>query len=344
MLPMRYLLLASVLLAPLPAGAEAVDFRVLPKVLSGGRERPSVTLFANEPVEAVEIRLERGDGRAFAYKSGPLVSGQSRSFDLEVPAGREFHFSGTMSVTCDGEILAAAIEFDAEIVIPARLSVEKGKVDLEAGTFEVSSTRPIARVEVAVTGDQGQDLGRTEATFENSPPGKPVRVTWNQTEGKALKIAVRVHDPDQFYSGIELYPWRIDIPHEEVNFATGVFKIAPKEEPKLEKSLSLIREAVAKPGRFAEVKLFIAGHTDTVGPSDSNRILSLNRARSISEYFRKKGLRIPIQYEGLGEEALQVATPDETDEPRNRRAEYIVAIEPPPVRGAGGQAEWKTLR
>jgi outer membrane protein OmpA-like peptidoglycan-associated protein len=91
------------------------------------------------------------------------------------------------------------------------------------------------------------------------------------------------------------------------------------------------------------VKLFIAGHTDTVAAADYNRELSRARARAIAGYFRGRGLRIQIRCAGLGEDAPLVATPDETDEPKNRRAEYIVAVEPPPIRNAGVEPRWEAL-
>ena len=67
----------------------------------------------------------------------------------------------------------------------------------------------------------------------------------------------------------------------------------------------------------------------TVGDAASNKVLSENRARSIARAFLAGGAGIPISYAGFGEEQLLVPTPDETPEPRNRRATYIVAITPP---------------
>ena len=39
-----------------------------------------------------------------------------------------------------------------------------------------------------------------------------------------------------------------------------------------------------------------------------------------------------------------VPTPDETDEPQNRRAEYVLAAEPPSMNVAGSSKGWKRLR
>lgn len=55
------------------------------------------------------------------------------------------------------------------------------------------------------------------------------------------------------------------------------------------------------------------------------------------------GLRVRVLYEGFGEDALNAATADETEEVRNRRAEYIVAIEPRVVSQVR-PASWKQLR
>jgi outer membrane protein OmpA-like peptidoglycan-associated protein len=94
---------------------------------------------------------------------------------------------------------------------------------------------------------------------------------------------------------------------------------------------------------MAEIKLYVAGHTDTVGNNASNRTLSLNRARSIGQYFRKRGVRVPVLYEGFGEEALAVATKDEQEEPKNRRAEYIIAIDDPTAQNVPFQPRWQKL-
>ncbi len=339
--PLPALLLAA-WLAPAAALAEAVDYQLVAKVLSTSRDRPALLLVANEDVDDVQISLSRDDGKRFNHRTGKLRSGQSKRVTLDLPPSGERHFKGKLVVKNGAELREAELDFAAEIVTPAKLLLDKAKVDLNGHTLELSSDRKIAKVEVEVTSDQGEDLGKTELPFDDAAPGIPVKVEWRQAEGTPMKIALRVYDPDDFYSGIELYPWRFDIPHEEVNFASGSFKLEASEEPKLTASLALIRDAVGKYGRYAEVKLYVAGHTDTVGAKDANRSLSLNRARAISGYFRAKGLRIPVFYEGFGEEALKVATPDETDELQNRRVEYIVAIEPPSIRG-GGEA-WKPLR
>ena len=80
------------------------------------------------------------------------------------------------------------------------------------------------------------------------------------------------------------------------------------------------------------ITLFIAGHTDTVGSASANLKLSQERARSIAGWFRKRGVRLPISYEGFGETSLAVKTADNVDEARNRRADYVLSDGPPTLR------------
>ena len=156
-----------------------------------------------------------------------------------------------------------------------------------------------------------------------------------------LQLSVQGYDEHGFFGGVDLFPWRIDIPHEEVQFASAKHEIQANEEPKLTASLSDLQAALKKYGRFAKVSLFVAGHTDTVSDAASNQTLSERRARSIARWFRQHGVRVGIRYAGFGESQLAVETADDTDEKTNRRVEYIVAVEAPTVGGQG--VRWKPL-
>jgi outer membrane protein OmpA-like peptidoglycan-associated protein len=137
------------------------------------------------------------------------------------------------------------------------------------------------------------------------------------------------------------------VTHEDVNFATDSAAIEPDETGKLDASLAQIDDIVKRAGRFMKLKLYIAGHTDTVGPPAKNRALSLARAVAIGAYLRKKGLAIPIIVAGFGEDVPKVKTPDNTDERANRRADYVLgpAAGAPPFKGPylKARADWKSL-
>jgi outer membrane protein OmpA-like peptidoglycan-associated protein len=119
--------------------------------------------------------------------------------------------------------------------------------------------------------------------------------------------------------------------------------IEETEKPKLDKAFATIMEKVEQYGEIVEIKLFIGGYTDTVDSRSYNQGLSERRARAIAGYFRERGFRMPIRYQGFGEDALALETNDEVDEIKNRRAVYLLAAWPP-TRGKNfPRAAWKNL-
>jgi outer membrane protein OmpA-like peptidoglycan-associated protein len=69
----------------------------------------------------------------------------------------------------------------------------------------------------------------------------------------------------------------------------------------------------------------VIGHTDTVGNSEANEKLGLQRAQSVAEIIKKAGLQVhDLTVASHGEKNPLVATPDNTAEPKNRRVEITV--------------------
>ena len=69
----------------------------------------------------------------------------------------------------------------------------------------------------------------------------------------------------------------------------------------------------------------IEGHTDTTGDAQTNKALSARRAAAVvnylaSQYGLDRGKFVAV---GMGKDGLAVPTPDQTDEPRNRRVVLI---------------------
>jgi outer membrane protein OmpA-like peptidoglycan-associated protein len=172
-------------------------------------------------------------------------------------------------------------------------------------------------------------------TSENGVSPGPGRA-----KAAVTKIEVYGYDTEGYWSGVAIIPWNVSIPHEDVGFDTDSDVLRPSELPKLEASLQKVQEILAKHGELGKITLFIVGHTDTVGTAKHNLMLSRKRARAIAGWFRGKGLKNPIAYEGLGEMAPLVKTDDEVAEPRNRRVDYILSLEPPKL--PSGEFSWKT--
>jgi len=227
---------------------------------------------------------------------------------------------------------------------PLRVEIDKSRA-LSQRTVEIRMNKSPSHVEVKVFGPSGDvPLVEHEQQFRGHAPGETLTVTWPDPRADVGRIEVRSVDTEGGSYTWTMTPWFVSIPHEEVNFATDSTVVTPDEAPKLAASLKLINEALAKQKEQAGIKLFVVGHTDTVGNAAYNLKLSQGRAQSISTWFRKHGLRIAIYFEGLGEQSPQVQTPDETDERRNRRCEYILGLESPPLKAAGFRPAWKGIK
>lgn len=75
----------------------------------------------------------------------------------------------------------------------------------------------------------------------------------------------------------------------------------------------------------ASTDISIIGHTDTLGSAKDNQALSLDRARALGGILKEKGVDMSVvEITSHGETNQLVPTPDETEEPRNRRVEIIV--------------------
>jgi outer membrane protein OmpA-like peptidoglycan-associated protein len=338
----RTVLLPLLLLPALAAAqpSQPVETKLQNDVAAG--KKPTLTVIARRRVVEVQLSLAREGGGEAGGKVAALSPGQSHVFPIgDGQAGRA-HWTGKLDLVVSGQGPATFdLSFDTVVRAPLHVGYRKDHLDLDKRLLEFQLNRPAKHAALEVIGEDGATLGEGAADYHGEAPGTWLPIRWTQPAGKVLKLELSVTDADGQGVKAELVPWSVTIPHEEVNFATASAVIEPGERPKLDAALSKINEALARAGGRIRVSLFIAGHTDTVGSRESNRRLSIERARSISLYFRGKGLRVPISYEGFGEDALKVKTPDETDERQNRRADYVLSAEQPDERAP---AQWKSVQ
>jgi len=79
----------------------------------------------------------------------------------------------------------------------------------------------------------------------------------------------------------------------------------------------------AKTGAFTRIRA--TGHTDTVGTPRYNMALSIRRANAVRDVLVREGIpATQIVVIGRGETQLLVPTPDQVNEPRNRRVEIVI--------------------
>jgi outer membrane protein OmpA-like peptidoglycan-associated protein len=226
-----------------------------------------------------------------------------------------------------------------------RVEVDKSHA-LDEHRMGIKMSRPPGKVRLTVLTEEGQIIADEEKDFTGRSPGESLIMRWEQSKEQPIgEIHLHMEDSEEHYIEQQYSAWYVPIPHEEVNFRTDSAEIDAPEVPKLDGAYAKIVEVLAKDKArdHKNLTLYIAGHTDTVGNASYNLKLSQARAQSIARWFRQKGVRIPIAFEGFGETALRVSTPDQTDEPRNRRADYILADDPPPLQGVSFKPAWKRV-
>src|SRR3954466_3529357 len=101
-------------------------------------------------------------------------------------------------------------------------------------------------------------------------------------------------------------------------FVIGTDELTEDSKAELPKVLAALRDRPVP-------DVLVVGHTDTVGETLGNDRLSAQRAERMKGHLVEIGIPAErIRVPGRGERELLVATPDNVDEPRNRRVEIIV--------------------
>lgn len=312
-------------------------------------QRPQLMITAAQPVTDLRIDLERDDGKKVALKAASLAKGKSVTFDVGDGAAGKASYKGTISAQAAGQKWSDQLIFDTRVTAPIKVTYDADHLDLEKRELQFKLSRAADQAELTVIGDDGKEIGKGTAKLTGEPADKWLPITWTQpASSRVMMMKLRVSASDGVASNVELIPWSVAIDHEDVNFKTDSAVIEATEHSKLDASVTKIVDAIKRSEKFMKMKLYVAGHTDTVGDSPKNRKLSLDRALAIGSYFKKKGITIPIVVAGFGEDVLKVRTADKVDEVRNRRADYVLgpAAGAPPFKGPylKARADWKQLR
>lgn len=236
-----------------------------------------------------------------------------------------------------------APEASARKLPPLQVTIDLADVDLKAGELTLRMSRPAARVTLKALSLSGAVLAEADEHFEATPAGSPLVVHWTPPDEAVARIEVYGYDVNDYFKGVAITPWSFEIPHEDVVFETDSAEIRPAEAGKLQASLALIQKQLPRARALGTVTLFIVAHTDTVATAEYNQELSTRRAQSLARWFRGHGLKLPIAYAGMGERALKVQTADNVDEPRNRRADYMLGLEPPRFKNSGATPSWSKI-
>jgi len=328
--------------------ADPMTFSLAGDVQAG--KKPQLSITANEKLTDIRVELERDDGKKFSLKHAGLTKGQSVALAIGDGAAGKSSWKGTLSAqVASGQRWNEDLTFDTIVRGgPLKVTYDADHLDLDKRTLQFKLSRQAASAEITAIGDDGSELGKGSTTFK-SDSADWLSITWTQPASTNVMILkLRVVASDGAATNVELIPWSVNVDHQDVNFDTDSAKIKSTETAKLDASYAKIAEVIKRSQKFMQMRLYIAGHTDTVGPNAKNRKLSLDRAVAIGAYLKKKGIKIPISIAGFGEEVLKVKTADNTDEGANRRADYVIgpAAGSPPFKGPylKVKADWKQLK
>jgi outer membrane protein OmpA-like peptidoglycan-associated protein len=323
------------------ASANDVEVTVMNKVLHG-QDKPSITLTFNKAVRDATVELKGIGSRTQRYKIGKKRAGQSFKATIDAPVG-QYEVRGNLSVVfSDGATGEMPLQFAVVVAAPMTIEVPHERIFQTEGRVEVLLNRPANYCDANVLYENGARV-QERTVFEGAQSGDWLSVRWPIPKAMAgqdhvvMKIKLNCFDVDYFSNGIELSPWWLEIPHDDVIFSSGSSVIEDGERAKIDNVLPEIQSAIDKFGKLIPLALYISGHTDTVGDAGANKKLARQRAQAIAGYLKAAGIRVSLHYRGTGETELAVETGDNVDEPRNRRARYILS------NGAPDRHSWKQL-
>jgi OOP family OmpA-OmpF porin len=108
---------------------------------------------------------------------------------------------------------------------------------------------------------------------------------------------------------------RVDVASQNIFFATGSYKLLAKSNKSLNDIAKLLSED-------PNLKIDIEGHTDNVGKPEKNKVLSEQRAGSVLNYLKTKGVdESRLVAKGFGQEQPVADNKTAAGKAKNRRVE-----------------------
>jgi outer membrane protein OmpA-like peptidoglycan-associated protein len=304
---------------------------------------PSFTFTPSKTVNKLEVIIKK-DGKVFIKKNYKNIFEKTKkTITLKQKEGEVNYTISIKGTHIDDETIEDSFEMKGVRVKPIQLFFKASDVDVENRNVKFDASREITKVEVTIYNTQKKEIYKKETEI-NPATKKGVEITWDKLNDEILTININAFDKWNYWSGMNINPFSVDIPHKEIEFASGKWDVDKKELPKLKESYKKVSDAINKYGQALKLKLYIAGYTDTVGDKNSNLQLSEKRAKSIALAFKKLGLNIPIYYQGFGESVLRKSTKDEVDEVMNRRAIYVLSSQSPAISKTIPSDKWKTVK
>jgi outer membrane protein OmpA-like peptidoglycan-associated protein len=310
-----------------------------------GSKKPAIEVTVNIEAKSLEVTMTCGGVQQ--SRQGPAKRGQTVRLEFPLPSGTHSCTGSLKGAFSDGSEGEAPLTGELKVPVKLSLTYTKDDLSLKEHTFQVRSSHPLKELQIEVYGPGGTRLGGGRAPTDVGSLG-PHPIQWTQEPGEVVQLRLTaLGNLGEKYS-LDLWPWSYQIPHDDLNFASGSHAIAPSEVPKLQAAMGKIQAVLSKYGKGVggfpiPIKLYVAGYTDTVGSKSSNKDLSKRRARSIAQWFKDQGFSRPIFIQGFGEEGLIRTTADEVEDAANRRALYMLSAWNPSVGPLIPRDSWKKL-
>ena len=323
------------------AGERHVDYHV-DHGKSAEEGPPVLTVESPVGLKDVEVVLKREGDVHQSEQVGTLGPGGSAEIEIDQSSGHHHYQASVRGSDADGTEYDFELRFEVRVIEELEVELLRDDVDLDQGLIPVRVNRPVERVELQVADGEGSQVVQEERSVDNRRGRIDVEF---DAPSDISEAKVTVRDSDGSWTTYTLEPFWVEIPQQVINFDTGDATVDDEAAARLGETRDKIMEAMDdRDEHRSEMRLYVAGYTDTVGPADMNLRLSEERAQSIARWFRDQGIEIPIYYQGFGQEVLAVETPDNTAEEQNRRAVYILGNTPPPTSGDIPRSNWQRLR
>ena len=317
--------------------ANEIAFGFNPNLEAG--EKPALILTPDSDIRSARVQIEAG-GKTYTFeKKG--AAGEDIIFEWKRDSSITEAMAHVYVVFADGYTTETQIPISYSYGSSLEVDLSRAKADHKKRTLTVRVNAPVENVEMLVYGPKKVLLDQKSYAL-NEGPGE-VTVSWDGDFKDVVLLDITFLSGNS-YAGFTYSPWYLNVPHQDILFATNSAHIEKEEEWKLDSTMEQLKDVLDKYGSVVPVKLYIGGCTDTVGSKSSNKELSRARARSIAKWLRANGYDQPIFYYGFGEDWLAVPTKDGVNESSNRRVEYIVSTNPPPASTGVPQVVWKELR
>ncbi len=334
-------LIAALLTLPLGAQAQLKGYKT--RTLSTGQAELILTF--KGAMEGVSLELTPKDGgKSSMHHLGKVAKGKKV---VRFTAGASKRWKASIEGKAGPRSFTANFAFKLKAAKPLNVTVNKRAIKLDKGTMRIAANQPLSDVMIIYYDEEGEQADTIDGTLSSKKKGRAITINWAPPT-EEIKISRVVAQFTDEYGGeytLELTPFFVEIPHEDVVFESGSSELKEAEQPKLDAAIERIEallEKLVDAGSKAKPKLYVGGYTDSVGKGGDNKRLSLARAKAIAAYFVGK-VKIPVHFQGFGEKGQAVKTADNVDEARNRRAAYVLAVTPPRG-GAFPGGGWRRAR